>query len=139
VSASVARLADLETIVRLSLHVLAAAVWVGGQFVLAGLVPTVRRLGEGATQKVARAFARLSWPAFWVLVATGVWNYVAVGRHATGAWNAAFAAKVAVVLLAGASTRLHTTATTAPSRGLWASVSALSSTAALVLGVALAG
>jgi putative copper export protein len=139
VTADVARLADAETIVRLSLHVLAACVWVGGQIVLAGLIPTVRHLGEGATQKVARAFARLSWPAFWVLVATGVWNYVAMGRHASGAWNAAFGVKIVVVLLAGAATRLHTTASNAASRGLWASLSAFASIAALVLGVALAG
>ncbi len=137
--ADVARLADAATIVRVSLHVLAACVWVGGQLVLAGLIPTVRRLGDGATQKVARAFARLSWPAFWVLVATGVWNYVAMGRHATGAWNAAFGVKIVVVLLAGAATRLHTSSTNAASRGLWASLSAFSSIAALVLGVALAG
>ncbi|MGD0876035.1 MAG: hypothetical protein ABSA14_13765 [Acidimicrobiales bacterium] len=31
--------------VRLSLHVLAATVWVGGQIVVAGLPPTVRALG----------------------------------------------------------------------------------------------
>jgi len=35
------QLADAWTIIRLSLHVLAACVWVGGQLVLAGLVPTV--------------------------------------------------------------------------------------------------
>ncbi|MGH9019874.1 MAG: hypothetical protein ACRDV0_02525 [Acidimicrobiales bacterium] len=135
----VARVADAETIIRVSLHVLAACVWVGGQLVLAGLIPTVRHLGDGATQKVARAFSRLSWPAFWVLIATGVWNYVAVGRHATSAWNAAFAAKMAVVVLAGAATRLHTVATNPASRGLYAGLAASASIAALVLGVALAG
>ena len=35
---------------RLFLHVLAASIWVGGQLVLAGLVPTVRRFGEGPDQ-----------------------------------------------------------------------------------------
>lgn len=135
----VARLADTETIVRLTLHVLAASVWVGGQLVLAGLIPTVRRLGDGAAQKVARAFARLSWPAFGVLIVTGIWNYAAMGRHATAAWNAAFGVKIVVVLLAGAATRLHTSATNAATRGLWASVSAFASIGALVLGVALAG
>ena len=50
--------------IRLSLHVLAAAVWVGGQLTLAELVPTVRKLSPEATKLAARAFARLSWPAF---------------------------------------------------------------------------
>ena len=39
----------LDTL-RLFLHVTAAAVWVGGQFVMLGLLPTARQLGDGATQ-----------------------------------------------------------------------------------------
>lgn len=135
-----ANLASLSTIVRLTLHVLAACVWVGGQVVMAGLLPTVRGLGEGAPQKVARAFGRLSWPAFWVLVATGIWNYVEVARHTTsGPWNIAFSVKMAAVLVAGAGAYLHTKASTPAARGLYAGVGSLASIAALVLGVALAG
>ena len=59
---------------RLILHVLAATVWVGGQFTVAGLLPTIRTLGEEAPKKVARAFGRLLWPAYGVLVVTGFWN-----------------------------------------------------------------
>ena len=33
---------------RLFVHVLAASVWVGGQIVLAGLVPTLRSIGDDA-------------------------------------------------------------------------------------------
>jgi len=135
----VAHVAGALTIVRLSLHVLAAAVWVGGQFVLGGLVPTVRELGDGATQKVARAFARLSWPAFGALIATGVWNAAVVGHHTTGAWGVVFGVKMATVVVAGATTWMHTRADTARARGVYAGLAALSSTAALVLGVALAG
>ena len=49
---------------RVILHVLAASIWVGGQFTLAGLVPTIRTLGDDAPKKVARAFGRLLWPAY---------------------------------------------------------------------------
>ena len=42
--------------VRLSLHVLGATVWVGGQFVLAGLLPTPAAVGDDAPTTVARAF-----------------------------------------------------------------------------------
>ena len=59
---------------RLFLHVLAASIWVGGQFALAGLLPTVRRFGEDAPRQAGRAFNRLAWPAFGVLVVTGLWN-----------------------------------------------------------------
>lgn len=59
---------------RLFLHVLAASIWVGGQMVLGGLVPTVRRFGEDAPRAVARAFNRIAWPAYAVLLLTGAWN-----------------------------------------------------------------
>ncbi len=137
--ADVARLADATTTVRLSLHVLAAAIWVGGQFVLGGLVPTVRGFGGDATLKVARVFGRLAWPAFAVLLATGVWNIASVGHHATSSWNVVFGVKMATVVVAGVATFLHTRASTPRSRGASAGVAAIASTAALVLGVALAG
>ena len=67
-------LADAVDIVRLSLHVAAAAVWVGGQATLAGLVPALRREAPEALAPVARQFARLAWPAYAVLVVTGIWG-----------------------------------------------------------------
>ncbi len=66
---------------RLILHVLAATVWVGGQFTVAGLLPTIRALGDDAPKKVAQAFARLLWPAYAVLVVTGFWNISALDRQ----------------------------------------------------------
>ena len=134
------QLASGLTILRLSLHVFAACVWVGGQFVLAGLVPTVRGFGDTAPKQIARAFARVSWPAFWLLVATGFWNYAAVhASSATNGWQAVFIIKMVCVVLSGVGTYLHTKATTPRARGVWAGIGALASTAALVLGVALAG
>jgi putative copper export protein len=133
-------LANSVTIVRLSLHVLAASVWVGGQFVLAGLLPTVRGLGDTAPRQVANAFAKLSWPAFWVLVATGLWNYDAVSpSHATHSWKVVFIVKMVCVLLAGVGTVVHSRAKAPRTKGIYAGVASLASVAALVLGVALAG
>jgi putative copper export protein len=133
-------LAGSLTVLRVTLHVLAATVWVGGQFVVAGLLPTIRELGEGAPQKIARAFGRLSWPAFWLLVATGVWNYVAIDHaSATTGWNAIFGIKMVTVLVAGLGAYLHTKASTPRARGIYAGLGTLASIAALVLGVALAG
>ena len=133
-------LANSVTIVRLSLHVLAASIWVGGQFVLAGLLPTVRGLGDTAPRQVANAFAKLSWPAFWVLVATGIWNYSAVSpSHATNSWKVVFMIKMMCVLLAGVGTVVHSRAKEPKTKGIFAGVASLASLAALVLGVALAG
>lgn len=63
---------------RLFLHVVAASVWVGGQMVLAGIVPIVRTSNRELLPLVARQFARLSWPAFIVVTLTGLWSVVEI-------------------------------------------------------------
>ncbi len=134
------QLADALTITRLTLHVLAATVWVGGQLVLAGLIGTVRGLGADAPKRVAAAFGRLSWPAYWLLIATGVWNYLAIDHAgASATWNAVFGVKMLCVVVAGVGSYLHTKASTPRARGVWAGLGTLGSILALVLGVAIAG
>jgi putative copper export protein len=125
--------------VRLSLHVLAAAVWVGGQVTLAGLVPTARRLGEGAPPALARAFAKVQWPAYVMLLGTGIWNVSTAGSHVPGAWKAVLGAKIAVALVSGAAAFLHTRARGRAAVAAWGGISALSALSALAMGVFLAG
>jgi putative copper export protein len=72
------------TTLRLFVHVLAATVWVGGQIAVAGLVPVLRGISTDAPRLAARRFAVVAWPAFAVLVATGIWNLVEVPLSATG-------------------------------------------------------
>jgi putative copper export protein len=125
---------------RLTLHVLAATIWVGGQFTVTGLLSTVRGLGDEAPKKVARALARLLWPAYAVLIVTGFWNIAALDvGHAASAWKAALMVKITVVLVAGVGVFLHQRATSRRSMAVWGSVGGLASVAALVLGVLLAG
>jgi putative copper export protein len=125
---------------RLSLHVLAAAVWVGGQVVLVGLVGTARRISPDAPKAIARSFARLSWPAYAVLIATGVWNLFAVHPSTkSAAWQAVLTVKVVVVVVAGLAAYLHSRVASRRGLALWGSLSGLSALAALVLGVLLAG
>ena len=65
--------------IRLFLHILGATVWVGGQIALAGIVPVLRRTaGPDITRAAARRFQMIAWPAFALLLATGVWNLFAV-------------------------------------------------------------
>ena len=133
-------LGTAPTIVRLSLHVTAAAVWVGGQITLGGLVPTVRKAGPELTTAVARQFSRLAWPAYVVLLGTGMWNIVATHpSQQTGAWKAVLSAKVAVVVLAGVAAFAHQRARSRGAIAVWGALAALSSLSALVMGVALSG
>jgi putative copper export protein len=134
-----AQLASGLDIFRLSLHVLAAAVWVGGQIVLAGLVPTIRGFGPEAPGKVARAFARLSWPAFVLLIVTGIWNIAAAPSPQSSAWSAVLGIKVLCVVLAGAGVGAHQRVTDPKWRGATAGLGLGFSLVAMVLGVALAG
>jgi putative copper export protein len=125
--------------IRVSIHVLAAAVWVGGQATMAGLVPTARGLAEDAPRTLARAFARIQWPAYALLVITGLWNISAVHGGQPRAWQVVLGVKIAVVALAGIAAWLHTRASTRAALAAWGAVSSLSSLAALVMGVFLAG
>lgn len=83
--------------VRLFLHILGATVWVGGQIALAGVVPVVRRYGGIETARaVGRRFQLIAWPAFALLIATGIWNLFAVK---VGDQSSAYLATLLVKLL----------------------------------------
>lgn len=60
--------------VRRFLHVIAATIWVGGQLVMLGALPVLRERGSEVTRAVGKAYNQLAWPAFVVLIATGIWN-----------------------------------------------------------------
>jgi putative copper export protein len=136
----VPQLSDSIGGIRLILHVTAAAVWVGGQFTVAGLLPTIRGLGEDAPKKVARAFGRLLWPAYAVLVVTGFWNIAALTvKDASSAWKAVLIVKIVVVAIAGVAVFLHQRSTSKVGLAVWGSIGGVASVAALCLGVFLAG
>lgn len=126
--------------VRLGLHILAATVWVGGQIVVLGLVPEARRLSSEAPKALANAFARLSWPAFVVLVGTGVWNVSTFTLSVQPtSWKVVLWVKIAVVALAGLGALLHSRSTSRAGLAVWGSVAGTASVAALFLGVLLSG
>ena len=136
----VPQLSDSIGGIRLILHVTAAAIWVGGQFTVAGLLPTIRGLGEDAPKKVARAFGRLLWPAYAVLVVTGFWNIAALTvKDASSAWKAVLIVKIVVVAIAGVAVFLHQRPTSKVGLAVWGSIGGVASVAALCLGVFLAG
>jgi putative copper export protein len=125
---------------RLILHVLAATVWVGGQFTVLGLLPTVRTFGEDAPRAVGRALGRLLWPAYAVLVVTGFWNIGSLTvKDASSAWKSVLIAKIVVVAVAGVAVFLHQRASSRRATAVWGAIGAVASVAALCLGVFLAG
>lgn len=127
--------------IRLFLHVLAATVWVGGQIVLAGLVPVVRQSGQEALTATARRFRLIAWPAWGVLLATGLWNLDAVNfSRQPDQWQATVMAKIGAFVAAGALTAIHTVAGSRHRKalaGASAGLALLTSLAALLWGVSL--
>jgi putative copper export protein len=125
--------------VRLFLHVLAATIWVGGQLVLAALVPAIRGLGAAAPKVAARRFNQIAWPAFAVLVATGVWNIQAEADKDSGSYRTTLIVKLAVVAVSGITAFLHARARSAVGLAVFGALTGISALAALFLGVLLAG
>jgi putative copper export protein len=131
-------LAPTSTTLRLFLHVLAATVWVGGQLTLAGLVPGLRALGPDAPRTVARRFNRIAWPAFVVLIITGIWNITAVHVGDTStSYQVTLMVKLLVVALSGVSAAIHIGARTKLALAVFGALSGLSALGALFLGVLL--
>ena len=124
--------------VRLFVHVLAATIWVGGQLTLAGLVPVVRRLGPDATTSVARQFNRIAWPAYGVLVATGIWNLIEVDvTSASTEYQTTLAVKLVLVALSGIGAALHSRGRTAVAFAAGGAAAAIGAIGALFLGILL--
>ncbi|WUI02960.1 hypothetical protein OHR68_14490 [Spirillospora sp. NBC_00431] len=120
--------------VRIFLHVLAATIWVGGQITLGALVPALRGY-EGVTKVAARRFGAIAWPAFGVLVLTGIWNLAEADLGDPA--QRTLQVKLAFVLLSGVAAFLHARATSKAGLAAWGALGAVGALAALFFGVQL--
>lgn len=125
-----------ETI-RLFLHVLAATIWVGGQLVLAALVPVLRRVGSDAPRAAARQFNRVAWPAFGVLIATGIWNIAAADDADQPDYRRTLTVKLVFVALSGLTALAHIRARSRRGLAVFGALTGLTALAALFLGILL--
>jgi putative copper export protein len=125
--------------IRVYLHLLAVAVWVGGQIVLAGIVPKLREVAPDAMTTVARAFARIAWPAFIVIVFTGAWSLGATNvADKDTEYLVTFFVKMLMVGAAAIATIIHSVGTSKLAKGLGGALGLLCSLAAAYGGVLLA-
>lgn len=122
---------------RMFLHVTAAAIWVGGQLVLAALVPALRRVSPDAAPAAARRFARVAWPAFGVLVVTGGWNLAALGPGMDDAYRTTLIAKLVAVLVSGVAAYGHSRARRRATVAWSGALTAMAALTALFLGLVL--
>ena len=125
--------------IRLFLHVIGASVWVGGQLILAALVPFLRNRGRDLPKLVAQKFNRVAWPAYFLLLATGFWNVDTLARPLTSNYRTALIIKMVVVLFSGVAAFLHTKSRSSLGLAFWGAISGLAALMATYLGVLLAG
>lgn len=125
--------------IRLFLHVLTATIWVGGQLTLAALVPVLRTVGAQVPATAARRFNQVAWPAFAVLVATGVWNVIAERDKVSGAYEHTLILKIVLVIVSGVAAFLHTRARSTVGLAVFGALTGLGALSALFVGILLAG
>jgi len=124
--------------IRLFLHVLAASVWVGGQIVLGGLVPKLRQVAPESLKVAANAFARIAWPAFAVVVVTGMWNIldITVGDMSTE-YQVSMFVHVLLAMAAAMFVVIHSVGQTKLALALGGALGLLSSLGAMFVGILL--
>lgn len=121
---------------RIFLHLMGVAVWIGGQIVLAGIVPSLRSVAPEAMKTVAQGFARIAWPAFIVVVFTGMWGLGAVDMaDESSQYMVTFALKMLLVGVAVIATLIHSQATSKAAKGIGGAASLLTSLLAAFAGI----
>ena len=120
--------------IRIFLHILAASVWVGGQFVLANVVSGLPRDHRDALPVVARAFARIAWPAFVVTVVTGVWSLLSIDTLDADA-QIALALKIVAVAVSGGAAAAHSASSSRLIKALGGTLGSIAAVIAMLLAV----
>ena len=124
---------------RITLHILAAAVWVGGQIVLGAIVPKLRQEAPEALRVVANGFAKVAWPAFILAVFTGMWTIFEVDVASLDtSYQATLGIKVLAVAVAGFAAAAHSSSQRKIIIALGGAIGLLASLGAVYLGVLLA-
>jgi putative copper export protein len=124
---------------RILLHLVAVAIWVGGQIVLAGVVPALRQTSPNALPVIAKSFARVAWPAMVIIVLTGVWGLGEINAtDRSSEYLVTFAFKMLLVGAAIMATLIHSSGQTKIAKALGDAIGLLASLAAMYLGTLMA-
>lgn len=127
----------LDTL-RLFLHVLGASVWVGGQIVLAGLVPSLRREFPDSTKVAARAFAKVAWPGFALAFVTGLWSLVEIDVADTStSYQITLFLKIVLAVASGGAAAVHAIGQSRAALAIGGAVGLLAALGAMFIGLLL--
>ena len=124
---------------RTYLHLLAVCVWLGGQVVLAGVVPKLRKTNPEAFTNIAKGYASIAWPAMILIVFTGAWGLAATDTaNQSTEYMVTFGVKMLLVAGAVIATLIHSNGTSKLAKGLGGAIGLLATLVAAYCGVLLA-
>ena len=124
---------------RTYLHLLAVCVWLGGQVVLAGVVPKLRKTNPEALTNIAKGYASIAWPAMILIVFTGAWGLAATDTaNQSTEYMVTFGVKMLLVAGAMIATLIHSYGTSKLAKGLGGAIGLLATLVAAYCGVLLA-
>jgi len=124
---------------RTYLHILAVCVWLGGQVVLAGVVPKLRKSNPEALPNIAKGYAAIAWPAMILIVFTGAWGLAATDTaNQTTEYTVTLGVKMLLVAGAVIATLIHSNGTSKLAKGLGGAIGLLATLFAAYCGVLLA-
>jgi len=124
---------------RTYLHLLGVAVWLGGQIVLAGVVPKLRKSNPDALINIAKGYASIAWPAMILIVFTGAWGLAATdASDKITAYLVTFGIKMLLVASAVIATLIHSNGTSKLAKGLGGAIGLIATLFAAYCGVLLA-
>jgi putative copper export protein len=124
---------------RTFLHILAVCVWLGGQIVLAGIVPKLRRTNPDALSDIAKSFSVIAWPAMILMVFTGAWGLAEIDTaDQSSAYMMTFGIKMLLVATAIIATVIHSNGVSKITKGLGGAIGLLATLFAAYCGVLLA-
>jgi putative copper export protein len=131
-------------------HIVAACIWIGGQVTVAAVIPLLRDHRELA-RRVGRRYQMVAWPAFAVLIVTGVLNVWNAGLHWSQLLDSpagrTLVVKLVLVALSGLAAgvhsflqapRRHTTGGSAVGSAVLGSISLIAALLAALYGVTIA-
>ena len=120
-------------------HLLAVCVWLGGQVVLAGVVPKLRKTNPESLTNIAKGYASIAWPAMILIVFTGAWGLAATDTaNQSTEYMVTFAVKMLLVAGAVIATLVHSNGTSKLAKGLGGAIGLLATLVAAYCGVLLA-
>lgn len=101
---------------------------------MANVVSGLRRDHRDALPVVARAFARIAWPAFALTVVTGVWSLLSLEALDSSA-QIALALKIVAVAVSGSAAAAHSLSSSRLVKGLGGALGSIAAVIAMLLAV----